>query len=66
MIKYNQYFNQSHIFIKIAKPLLIILSMATSNQPHMYKLRFMVLMVDYHIRMSMPELNGEDCFPPVP
>ena len=46
-------------------PLLIILRMANSNQPHMDKLRFMVLMVDYYIRMSMPELNDEYYFPPV-
>ena len=31
----------------------------------MDKLWFMVLMVDDHIRMSMPELNYEDYFPPV-
>ena len=39
--------------------------MADSNQPLMYKLRFMVLMVDDHIRMSMSELNDEDYFLPV-
>ena len=44
-------------------PLLILLRMADSNQPHMDKLRLMVLMVDYHIRMSMSELDGEDYFP---
>ena len=32
----------------------------------MDKLRFMVLMVDDHIRMSMYELNDENYFPPVP
>ena len=49
----------------MAKPLLILLRMANSNHPHVYKLHFMVLMVYYHIRMSMPELNYEDYFPPV-
>ena len=57
MIKVDQYFHQSHIFIKTAKPLLVLLRMADSNQPHMEKLRFMVLMVDDHIRMSMSEIN---------
>ena len=32
----------------------------------MYKIRFMVLMVDDHIRVSTPELNDKDCPPPVP
>ena len=41
------------------------MSMADSNQPHTDKLRFMVNMVDYHIRMSMSDLNDEDYFPPV-
>ena len=50
----------------MAKPLLILLSMDDSNQPHMYKLRFMVLMVYDHIRMSTIELNDEDYFFPVP
>ena len=36
--------------------------MADSNHLHMDKLRFMFLMVDYHTRMSMPELNYEDYF----
>ena len=31
----------------------------------MDKLRFIVLMFDDHIRMSMSELNDEDYFPPV-
>ena len=39
--------------------------MANSNQTHMNKLQFMVLMVDDHIRISMPELNDEDYFPHV-
>ena len=39
--------------------------MANSNQPHMYKIQCMVLMVNYHITMSIPELNDEDSFPPV-
>ena len=43
----------------MAKPLLILLGVADSNQPHVDKLQFMVLMVDDHIRMSMPELNDE-------
>ena len=47
-------------------PLLIILRMADSNQPHTDKLRFMVLMVDYHITISMPDLNDEDYLLPVP
>ena len=50
----------------MAKPLLILLKMADSNQPHMDKLRFMVLMVYDHISMSMPELNGEYYHPPPP
>ena len=49
----------------MAKPLLIILRMANSNHPHMDNLRFMVLMVDDHIRMSMTDLNDEDYPPPV-
>ena len=57
MIKYNQSFHQRHIFIKISKPLLILLRMFDLNHPHMDNLRFMVLMVDDHIRMSMTELN---------
>ena len=65
MIKYDQSFHQRHIFIKMANPILILLSMAESNQPHMEKLRFMVLMVNDYIRMSMYELNDEDYFPPV-
>ena len=56
-IKYDQSFHQRRIFIKTAKPLLILLSMADSNQTHMYKLWCMVLMVDDHIRMYMSELN---------
>ena len=58
MIKDNQYFYQRKIFIKMAKPLLNILRMAESNHPHMDKLRFMVLMVYDHIRMSMSEINN--------
>ena len=65
MIKYDQYFHQIHIFIKTAKHLLILLIMAGSNHINMDKLRFMVLMVDDHTRMSMPELNYEDYFTPV-
>ena len=51
---------------KMDKPLLILLRVAYSNQPHMDKIRFMVLMVDDHIRMSIPNINDEDYFPPVP
>ena len=65
MIKYNQYFHQRHILIKMTKPLLNILRMADLNQPHIYKLRFMVFMVDDHISMSMPEINDEYYFLPV-
>ena len=50
----------------MTKPIPILLRMANSNQPHMDKLRFMVLMVNDHISMSIPELNDEDYFPPVP
>ena len=65
MIKGDQSFHQRNIFIKTAKPILILMSMADSNQPHTDKLRFMVNMVDYHIRMSMSDLNDEDYFPPI-
>ena len=41
------------------KPLLILLRMSDSNQTLMDKTRFMVLMVDDHIRMSIPEINYE-------
>ena len=44
---------------------MIILRMPDSNQPHMENLRFIVLMVDDHISMSMYELNDEDYFTPV-
>ena len=64
MKKDYQSFHQSKIFIKMAKPLLILLKMADLNHPHMDKLWFMVLMVDDHIRMSMPDLNYEDYPPP--
>ena len=49
----------------MANPLLILLRMADSNQPHMDKLSFMVLMVNDRIRMSMSELNDEYYFTPV-
>ena len=62
MIEYDQYFHQRHIFIKMEKPLLILLKMADSNQPHMENLQFMVLMLDDPIRISIPELNDEDYF----
>ena len=65
MIKDDQSFHQSHIFIKMAKPLLVLLSMADSNQLQMDKLWFVILMFDYHIIISMHDLNGEDYFPPV-
>ena len=63
MIKYYKSFHQRHILIKISKPLLILLRMYDSNQPHMDKLRFMVLMIDYHIRIAMSELNVEFYLP---
>ena len=44
----------------MAEPLLILLTIADSNQPHMNNLSFMVPMVDDHIRMSIPELNDEE------
>ena len=62
MIKDHQYFHQRHIFIKMENHFLIIMSMADSNQPHLYKLLFVVLVFDDHIKMSMPELNDGDCF----
>ena len=65
MMQYDQLLHHRHIFIKMKNPLLILLSMSGSNQTHMDQLRFMVLMVDYHIRMSMPDINDEDYFPPV-
>ena len=65
MIKQDQPFHQRHILIKMAEPLLIIMRMADSNQPHMEKLQSMVLMVYDHIRMSMPEINYEDYLPPI-
>ena len=49
----------------MANPLLIILRVVDSNQPHMDKFWFMVLMVDDQIRISMPELNDEDYFLPI-
>ena len=65
MIKDDQTLHQMHIFIKMSKHLIIILRMANSNHPQMEKIRIMVLMVDDHIRMSMPEINDEDYLPPV-
>ena len=65
MIKDDQYFHQMQIFIKMTKPLLIFLIMADSNHPHIHNLWFMVIMVDDQIRMSMPEINGDEYFPPV-
>ena len=65
MIKDNQSFHQRHTLIKMEKPLIIILRISDSNQPHMYKLRSMVLMVYDHIMMSMAELNGSYYFFPV-
>ena len=35
------------------------------NKPHIYKLQFMVLISEYHMRMSMTDLNDEDYLPPV-
>ena len=65
MIKDNKSFHQRPIFIKMTKLILILLSMANSNYPQMEKLRFMVLTVDDHIRIYMPELNNEDYSSPV-
>ena len=65
MIKYDQSFHQIHILIKMAKPLLILLRMSKSNQPHIEKLWFVVLVVDDHTRMSIPDINGEYYFPAV-
>ena len=59
MIKDNQYFHQRHILIKTTKTFLILLRMVDSNQPHMDKLRSMVLMVDDHMRMYMPDINDK-------
>ena len=59
MIKDNQSLYETYIFIKMTKPFVILLRMAKSNQPRMDKLQFMVLIVDHHIRMSMPESNGD-------
>ena len=39
--------------------------MVNSNHTHMENIRFMVLMVDDHIRMSMPDIKYEDYLPPV-
>ena len=50
----------------MVKPLLILLRMADSNHPHMEKIRFIVLIVDDHIRMSVTEINDEDYPPPPP
>ena len=49
----------------MAKPVLIFLKMDDSNHPHMYKLRFMVLMADDNIRISVSWLNDVDYLPPV-
>ena len=65
MIKYDQPFHQRHIFIKMAEPLLILMRMAESNQPHMEKILSMVPMVYDRISMSMSEINDEDHFPPI-
>ena len=64
MIKVEKSFHQRHIFVKMANPLLVLLRMDDSNQPHMDKLWFMFLMIDVRIRISMPELNDEYYFPP--
>ena len=47
------------------KPLLVLLRMADSNQPHMDNFLSMVLIFGDYISMSMPELNDEDYYPPV-
>ena len=65
IIKDNQSVNKRHILIKMIKPLLILLSISDSNHPYMDKIQLMVLMVDDHIRMSMPDLNDKYYPPPV-
>ena len=65
IIKDDQPFHQRHIFIKMCKPHLILLRMVYSHYLHRDKLRLMVLMVDDHIRMSMPDINNEYYPPPV-
>ena len=39
--------------------------MTDSNQTYMDNLRFLLPMVDDHIRISMPEINDEYYLPPV-
>ena len=46
----------------MSKPLFILLRMADSNQPNMDNIRFIALMVDDNIRMSMSEINYEDYY----
>ena len=65
MIQDDKLFHQRPFFIEMEKPLLILLRMDDSKNPHMDKIRFLVLMVDDHIRMSMSELNDKDYLPPV-
>ena len=65
MIKDDQLFHQRQIFIKIAKPILIIPIMADLNRPQMDNFQFMVLMFDDNIIMSMPDLNNGYYSPPV-
>ena len=62
-IKEDQTFHQSHIFIKKSNPLLVLLRMTDSKQPHTDKLWFMVLIVDDHIRMFLTEPNDYN-YPP--
>ena len=57
MIKDDKYFHQKNIWIKMAKPILVLLRIADSNHPHMDKLRIMVLMIDDNIRIFMLDLN---------
>ena len=49
----------------MARPLLILLSMADSKHHHLDKLRFMVLMVDYYVIMCTSEIKNEEYFLPV-
>ena len=49
----------------MTKPILILLRISDSNQPNVYNLCFMILMVDYRISMYMPEINYGDYFPSV-
>ena len=55
-IKDDQSFHQRNILIKMAKSLLVLLKVANSNQPHMYKFRFIVLTFCFNIKGSLLKL----------